>query len=105
MTGALVLLQVQMQQVDGLPPVDPTVGSRMIEQARRRATPNLIAVFDRNPLATHRHQVAQLISASDRTLRTSVGTGSQTLLVCRIESQGAVSLVGAGSARSCGRTQ
>ncbi|MEV5683472.1 putative immunity protein [Streptomyces sp. NPDC052164] len=51
---------------------DPDVGDELIEQARRRATPVLVDVLVRYPLApTGRSRVAQLMSALDALLRTS----------------------------------
>ncbi|MEV6425711.1 putative immunity protein [Streptomyces sp. NPDC051662] len=51
---------------------DPVVGNLRIEQARTRATPVLIAVLSRYPLApTAKNRVAQLMSALDTSLRAS----------------------------------
>jgi len=51
---------------------DPTVGDSMIEQARQRATPTLIAVLSRYPPApTARNRVAQLMTNLDDSLRAS----------------------------------
>ncbi|MFC9861014.1 MULTISPECIES: putative immunity protein [unclassified Streptomyces] len=51
---------------------DPDVGDELIEQARRRATPVLVDVLVRYPLApTGRSRVAQLMSTLDALLRTS----------------------------------
>ncbi|MFE1291343.1 putative immunity protein [Streptomyces sp. NPDC058751] len=51
---------------------DPDVGDKAIEQARRRATPVLIDVLGRYPLApTGRSRVARLMSALDASLRAS----------------------------------
>ncbi|MCL7380578.1 putative immunity protein [Streptomyces sp. 35G-GA-8] len=51
---------------------DPTVGNTRIEQARQRATPVLIAVLSRYPLApTAKNRVAQLMSTLDASLRAS----------------------------------
>ncbi|MEE1793017.1 exonuclease SbcC [Streptomyces sp. BE308] len=51
---------------------DPGVGDELIEQARRRATPVLVDVLVRYPLApTGRSRVAQLMSTLDALLRTS----------------------------------
>ncbi|MFE7568184.1 putative immunity protein [Streptomyces sp. NPDC057539] len=51
---------------------DPTVGNTQIEQARQRATPVLIAVLSRYPLApTAKNRVAQLMSTLDASLRAS----------------------------------
>ncbi|RCV55274.1 putative immunity protein [Marinitenerispora sediminis] len=51
---------------------DPAVGSRMIEQARERATPVLISVLRRYPLApTGKSRVAQLMTSLDASLRAS----------------------------------
>ncbi|WP_069169088.1 putative immunity protein [Streptomyces griseus] len=52
---------------------DPAVGDMAIEQARRRASPVLIDVLSRYPLApTGRNRVSQLMSALDASLRASV---------------------------------
>ncbi|MEU5716050.1 putative immunity protein [Streptomyces sp. NPDC020403] len=52
---------------------DPAVGDLMIDQARRRASPVLIDVLSRYPLAlTGRNRVSQLMSALDASLRASV---------------------------------
>jgi hypothetical protein len=49
---------------------DPDVGDAMIEQARRRATPTLIEVLQRYPLApAGNSRVAQLMKALDDSLR------------------------------------
>ncbi|MFI1500241.1 putative immunity protein [Streptomyces platensis] len=49
---------------------DPAVGNLLIEQARQRATPALIAVLSRYPLApSAKGRVAQLMSALDASLR------------------------------------
>ncbi|NLU68272.1 putative immunity protein [Streptomyces sp. HNM0574] len=49
---------------------DPAVGDRLVEQARRRATPELAAVLSRYPLAPQsRSRVARLMSALDAALR------------------------------------
>ncbi|WP_349679010.1 putative immunity protein [Embleya scabrispora] len=49
---------------------DPAVGDTLIEQARRRATPELVSVLLRYPLApTSRNRVGQLMSALDAALR------------------------------------
>ncbi|HCA87241.1 MAG TPA: exonuclease SbcC [Streptomyces sp.] len=49
---------------------DPAVGNMLIEQSRRRATPVLVAVLSRYPLApTAKNRVAQLMSALDASLR------------------------------------
>ncbi|MEE2033358.1 putative immunity protein [Rhodococcus chondri] len=49
---------------------DPAVGDMVVEQARRRATPTLIAVLCRYPLApTADNRVGQLMSTLDRALR------------------------------------
>ncbi|MFD9429197.1 MULTISPECIES: putative immunity protein [unclassified Streptomyces] len=51
---------------------DPAVGDELIEQARRRATPVLVDVLVRYPLApTGRSRVAHLMSTLDALLRTS----------------------------------
>ncbi|MFD7288371.1 putative immunity protein [Streptomyces sp. NPDC059863] len=51
---------------------DPTVGHTQIEQARQRATPVLIAVLSRYPLAPiAKNRVAQLMSTLDASLRAS----------------------------------
>lgn len=51
---------------------DPGVGDELIEQARRRATPVLVDVLVRYPLApTGRSRVAHLMSTLDALLRTS----------------------------------
>ncbi|MFG2227698.1 putative immunity protein [Streptomyces sp. NPDC048644] len=51
---------------------DPDVGDKLIEQARRRATPVLIDVLGRYPLApTGRGRVAHLMSTLDASLRAS----------------------------------
>lgn len=51
---------------------DPDVGDELIEQARRRATPILIDVLGRYPLApTGRSRVAHLMSTLDALLRAS----------------------------------
>ncbi|MFC5814569.1 putative immunity protein [Nonomuraea harbinensis] len=51
---------------------DPAVGDMMIDQARQRATPTLIAVLCRYPLApTAKTRVAQLMSTLDASLRAS----------------------------------
>ena len=50
---------------------DPEVGDALIEQARRRATPGLIAVLQRYPLAPiGKGRVAQLMNTLDTSLRT-----------------------------------
>ncbi|MFD8593199.1 putative immunity protein [Streptomyces sp. NPDC059637] len=52
---------------------DPAVGIMLVEQARRRATPELISVLSRYPLApTARNRVAQLMSTLDAALRASI---------------------------------
>lgn len=49
---------------------DPAVGALLIEQARQRATPELISVLSKYPLApTAKNRVAQLMSALDASLR------------------------------------
>ncbi|MFD0385682.1 putative immunity protein [Streptomyces stramineus] len=49
---------------------DPAVGNMLIEQARERATPTLVAVLSRYPLApTAKNRVAQLASTLDASLR------------------------------------
>ncbi|MGW9212371.1 putative immunity protein [Embleya sp. NPDC055664] len=49
---------------------NPAVGDALIEQARRRATPELVSVLRRYPLApTSRNRVGQLMSALDAALR------------------------------------
>ncbi|MDJ1132866.1 putative immunity protein [Streptomyces iconiensis] len=51
---------------------DPAVGNSAIEQARQRATPVLIGVLHRYPLAPPgRDRVAQLMTALDTSLRAS----------------------------------
>lgn len=51
---------------------DPAVGETVIEQARRRATPTLVAVLSRYPPApTGKNRVAQLMSKLDASLRAS----------------------------------
>ncbi|MFE1171346.1 putative immunity protein [Streptomyces sp. NPDC058773] len=51
---------------------DPDVGLQLIEQARQRATPVLIGVLNRYPLApTGKSRVAQLMAVLDASLRTS----------------------------------
>ncbi|TDC56222.1 exonuclease SbcC [Actinomadura sp. KC345] len=51
---------------------DPAVGDMLIEQARQRATPTLVAVISRYPPApTGKNRVAQLMSDLDASLRTS----------------------------------
>ncbi|MFG2532923.1 putative immunity protein [Streptomyces sp. NPDC048516] len=51
---------------------DPEVGSRMIEQARRRATPVVIDVLRRYPVApAGKNRVAQLMTTLDASLRAS----------------------------------
>lgn len=51
---------------------DPAVGDLLIEQARQRATPVLVAVLSRYPLApTAPNRVAQLMSTLDTALRAS----------------------------------
>ncbi|MBZ4321399.1 putative immunity protein [Streptomyces huiliensis] len=51
---------------------DPAVGDTLIEQARRRATPELVSVLSRYPLApAGKNRVAQLMSALDAALRAS----------------------------------
>lgn len=51
---------------------DPAVGDMMIDQARQRATPTLIDVLRRYPLApTAKNRVAQLMSTLDASLRAS----------------------------------
>ncbi|WP_106399951.1 putative immunity protein [Actinocorallia populi] len=51
---------------------DPAAGDLLIEQARRCATPTLIAVLRRYPLApTAKNRVGQLMSALDASLRAS----------------------------------
>jgi hypothetical protein len=51
---------------------DPEVGNKMIEQARQRATPVLIDVLNRYPLApAGKNRVAQLMTALDASLRAS----------------------------------
>ncbi|MFI6154526.1 putative immunity protein [Kitasatospora sp. NPDC051170] len=51
---------------------DPDVADRLIERARRRATPVLIDVLGRYPLApTGKGRVAQLMSTLDASLRAS----------------------------------
>ncbi|WP_246076952.1 putative immunity protein [Actinomadura hallensis] len=51
---------------------DPAVGETAIEQARRRATPTLVAVLSRYPPApTGKNRVAQLMSKLDASLRAS----------------------------------
>lgn len=51
---------------------DPAVGDELIEQARRRATPVLVDVLVRYPLAPKgRSRVAHLMSTLDALLRTS----------------------------------
>ena len=50
---------------------DPEVGDALIEQARRRATPALIAVLQRYPFApVGKGRVAQLMNSLDTSLRT-----------------------------------
>jgi hypothetical protein len=50
---------------------DPDVGDALIEQARRRATPALIDVLDRYPLApVGKSRVAHLMKTLDTSLRT-----------------------------------
>ena len=50
---------------------DPNVGSALIEQARSRATPIVIEVLGRYPLApAGRSRVAHLMTTLDRSLRT-----------------------------------
>jgi hypothetical protein len=49
---------------------DPEVGNRVVEQARQRATPDLVAVLRRYPLApTGKSRVAQLMTMLDASLR------------------------------------
>ncbi|MYY10517.1 exonuclease SbcC [Streptomyces sp. SID4919] len=49
---------------------DPAVGNALIEQAGRRATPVLVDVLSRYPLApTGKNRVAQLMSTLDASLR------------------------------------
>lgn len=49
---------------------DPTTGDALIEQSRQRATPVLVDVLSRYPLATSSgSRVAQLMSELDRSLR------------------------------------
>ncbi|WP_254903981.1 putative immunity protein [Streptomonospora nanhaiensis] len=49
---------------------DPAVGDMMIEKARDRATPTLVSVLRRYPLApAAKNRVAQLMSALDASLR------------------------------------
>lgn len=51
---------------------DPEVGNKMIEQARQRATPVLIDVLNRYPLApASKNRVAQLMNTLDASLRAS----------------------------------
>ncbi|MFF9788325.1 putative immunity protein [Streptomyces nigrescens] len=51
---------------------DAAVGLKLIEQARQRATPVLIDVLNRYPLApTGKSRAAQLMTILDRSLRTS----------------------------------
>ncbi|MGW0248658.1 putative immunity protein [Nocardia goodfellowii] len=51
---------------------DPAVADRLIEQARLRATPTLVAVLSRYPPApTAKNRVAQLMSTLDASLRAS----------------------------------
>lgn len=51
---------------------DPAAGNKMIEQARRRATPALIDVLHRYPAApAGKNRVAQLMTALDASLRKS----------------------------------
>jgi hypothetical protein len=50
---------------------DPDVGDALIEQARRRATPALIDVLNRYPLApVGKSRVAHLMKTLDTSLRT-----------------------------------
>ncbi|MGW0176265.1 putative immunity protein [Rhodococcus sp. NPDC003322] len=51
---------------------DPAIGDMVIEQVRQRATPHLVDVLSRYPLApTGRNRTAQLMSALDTSLRAS----------------------------------
>ncbi|WP_405889432.1 putative immunity protein [Streptomyces sp. NBC_01136] len=51
---------------------DPEVGNKMIEQARQRATPVLIDVLNRYPLApASKNRVEQLMTTLDASLRAS----------------------------------